>query len=101
MAIVDGKRHEGFHFYKLRGVRRWVAYDDPMRTLYGPCADFVGDDPMVARFHYCSPISQPVFIDGGHHPGFPDHKHYVASSWKKMPECWRAIFRRDVFGNAT
>lgn len=101
MAIIDGKRHEGLHFYKERGRRRWFLYDQNARALYGTCADFEGDDPMVARFHYCSPISQPVFIDQSHHAGWPDSKLYVRSSWKKMPECWKAIFLRDVLGGET
>ena len=99
MAIIDGKRHRGWYFYKVRGKKQWVAYSLHEQELWGLCADIEeGTDPMKARFHYCSPISQPVFLDSTHHPGWPSREHYVDSSWKKMPEEWRQIFRRDIFG---
>ena len=44
MAIVDGKRVAGVHFYKVKGQRNWVAYiedvsiisDVPSHPLAGP-----------------------------------------------------------------
>jgi hypothetical protein len=99
MAIVDGKRLPGVHFYKLRGKKEWFAWHLDDQTLYGLCAAIEeGENPMEARFRYCSIVTQPVFIDGIHHPGWPDREHYVRSSWKQMPEEWRQIFRRDLLG---
>ena len=34
MAIIDGKRYQGWHFYKVRGKREWVAYDLHDQMLY-------------------------------------------------------------------
>lgn len=100
MAIVDGKRWRGWTFYKVRGKWEYVAYyqDSDPGMIYGLCASIEeGADPMRSRFHYCSPVSQPVFIDGSAHRGLPDREHYIPTSWRKMPACWRAIFRRDLF----
>ena len=99
MAIIDGKRWLGWAFFKVRGKREWAAYDRNNREIHGLCADIEeGADPMTARFHYCSPISQLVFIDGSY-CRVVDHDAYVQSSWKKMPAEWRRIFRRDLFSS--
>jgi len=98
VAIIDGKRWPGWEFFKMRGKKDWVAYNAETDMIYGLCAEIEeGADPMDARFHYCSPISQPVFIDGSTSHGRPERQFTVLSSWKKMPACWRAIFRRDLF----
>jgi len=104
MAIVDGKRKAGVHFYKVKGRRAWVAYiEDTIRDQYssGRMAELVveysGDNPIDEKFHYCSPIAQPVFLAINSHRGWPCTTTYTPSSWKKMPEGWREIFRRDLF----
>jgi hypothetical protein len=98
MAIVDNRRVPNWHFYKEKRKRTWYAYNAEHLMLYGLVVAYEGDEPMEERFHYCSGQSQPVFVDGSHYPGFPDPDRYTPSSWKKMPEGWRAIFRRDLFG---
>jgi len=104
MAIVDGKRIPGVTFYKVKGKRSWVAHVtsavlDVYTTnqMVGLVVDYSGDNPIEERFHYCSPVSQPVFLDVTSYVGWPDPKVYTPSSWKKMPEGWREIFRRDYF----
>ena len=113
MAIVDGKRVAGVHFYKVKGKRNWVAYiedvsiisDVPSHPLAGPgriaylVAEYSGDNPIDEKFHYCSPIAQPVFLAISVHRGWPCTTTYTPSSWKKMPEGWREIFRRDLFSD--
>ncbi len=97
MAIVDGKRVPGITFHKARGKREWIAYDWNTQTLFGLVVAHDGDDPINERFYYCSIVSQPVFIT----PTYGTRicrERWVDSSWRKMPEGWREIFRRDVFG---
>jgi len=96
MAIVDGKRILGVTFHKERGKRNWIAYSARHQQIWGLVVDYDGDAPMGERFHYCSPFSQPVFIALS--IGRICRERYVDSSWRKMPEGWREIFRRDVFG---
>lgn len=97
MAIVDGKRKKGWSFYKMKGRREWVAHNADTSEFFSLAAEYEGDTPLDDRFYYCSIVSQPNFLAYGHHPGFPSQERYTPSSWKKMPEGWRDIFRRDVF----
>ena len=97
MAVVDGKRQKGWTFYKVKGSREWVAYNGDTSEFFSLAAKYSGDTPLDDRFYYCSIVSQPNFLAYGHHPGLPCQKMYTPSSWKKMPEGWRALFRRDVF----
>lgn len=98
MAIVDGRRELGWTFYKVRGKREWVAHNTEMQVLMGLCAEIEeGENPLEAKFHYCSGNAQPVFLDYSTYPGTPDRDHFIPSSWRKMPEEWRELFRRDVF----
>ena len=97
MAIVDGKRIKGWMFYKMRGRREWVAHNIETSEFYSLAAEYEGDTPLEDRFYYCSIVSQPNFLAYGHHMGALSSKRYIPSSWQKMPEGWRELFRRDVF----
>jgi len=96
MAIVDGKRVPGITFHKERGKRDWIAYDRNEQCIFGLVVAYDGDNPIEERFRWASGTPQPVFITPTY--GRICRKRWLDSSWRKMPEGWREIFRRDVFG---
>ena len=100
MAIVDGKRIRDLTFHKVKGRKEWwgVQRHERQWEVIGTVVETDTDeDPRTLRFHYCSPISQPVFLDSSWSSDTPLGEELTTSSWKKMPEGWRAAFR-DALG---
>lgn len=97
MAIVDGKRIKGWMFYKMRGRREWVAHNIETSEFFSLVVGYDGDTPLESRFYYCSGTKQRNFLAYGHYMGALPSKKYIQSSWQKMPEGWRELFRQDVF----
>jgi hypothetical protein len=96
MAIVDGKRVLGVNFYKSKGRQEyWFTADHT--DLYGAVVPLDTRDPRGERFHYCSIVSQPVFVDyvGRVERGTLDDLTPV--SWRKIPEGWRELFRARLW----
>ena len=104
MAVIEGRRYLGLSFYKEKGRKAYVAehVPNPCRSEYAishypPVVDYAGDDPLAQRFRYCSPVSQSAFIAPGTGPLCKDN--LTPTSWNKMPEGWRDIFRRDLIND--
>lgn len=91
MAIMDGKRVPGIELLKKKGGRDWIAVDRANDCTYALCVKYDGDFPDQEKFHYCSPVAQPAFID--YFSGQPDYSLYTQASWRTIPEGWRKLFR--------
>lgn len=95
MAIVDGRRIPDLTFHKAIGRKEWIAYhyeDGEWSRLGAVVETDTDEDPRTLRFHYCSPVSQPVFLDWCT-SNSPYSGGLTSSSWKKLPEGWRNAFR--------
>lgn len=101
MAIVDGRRVLGTTFWKVKGRKDWVMVDTSGRyesqpVVFGTVVKMdTAEDPRTKRFYYCSIVSQPVFLTQIC-VGAPNYEPLTESSWKKMPEGWRAAFRETL-----
>lgn len=105
MALVERKRIRGLQFWKARGRNEWCAThyvpkcvgDQDVTFLYSTVVQVdTKEDPRKIKFHYCSIVAQPVFLDMSEFSGLAPSDCYMVS-WRKIPDGWKEAFR-DALG---